>query len=158
MGKTQDTLHFKDHGISIILNGQEQSPQDPKVHVVLNEPLHVPPFSAIEVVARVTEAAVSQTWMVEGDKKQCCALMVARAVVKPVGTEIPLRLLNWRNEAVSIAKGTMVAEMELVADAERKDNSGKYAPHFDSSNTFEEVVSDCAWLLRYYSAEGVGLA
>ena len=44
--------------------------------------------------------------------------MVARAVVKAVGTEIPLRLLNWRNEAVSIPKGTMVVETELVADAE----------------------------------------
>ena len=37
-------------------------------------------------------------------------------MVTPGGTEIPLRLLNWRNEAVSIPKGTAVAAMELVAD------------------------------------------
>ena len=46
------------------------------------------------------------------------ALMAARAIVMPAGPGIPLRLLNWRNEAVSVPKGTTVPQMELVADAD----------------------------------------
>ena len=118
MGETRDTLHFKDRSISFILDGQEQSPQHTKVHVVLDKHLHVPPYSEIEVMARVPPSAVSRTWIVEGDVEQRNALLVARAIVTPVGTEIPLRLLNWRNEAVSIPSRTAVAQMELVADAD----------------------------------------
>ena len=118
MGEKRDTLHFKDRSISFILNGQELPPQATQVHVLLHEPLQVPPHSEIEVMARVPASTVNQTWMVEGDKHDRSAVMVARAVVTPVGTEIPLRLLNWRNEPVSIPKGTAVAQMELVADAD----------------------------------------
>ena len=65
-------------------------------------------------MARVPESASSQTWMVEGHKQQRTAVMVARAVVTPTGTGIPLRLLNWRNEPVSISKGTAIADLEPV--------------------------------------------
>lgn len=118
MGETRDTLHFKDRSISFVLDGQEQSPQHTNVHVVLDTHLHVPPFSEVEVMACVPHSAVNQTWIVEGDVQQRNALMAARAIVTPAGPGIPLPLLNWRNEAVSVPKGTAVAQMELVADAD----------------------------------------
>ena len=96
MGETRDTLHFKDHGISIVLDGQEQPPQDTKVPVVLNEQLLVSLFSEMEAMVRVPKSATSQTCIVEGDKQQCSAVMVARTVVTQSGTSMPLRLLNWR--------------------------------------------------------------
>ena len=94
MGDTHATLHFKDHGISIILDRQKQPPQDAKVFVVLDEHLHILPFSEIEILARVPTSASNQTWMVEADKQQCSVVMVARAVVNPTGMSIPLRVLN----------------------------------------------------------------
>ena len=56
--------------------------------------------------------------MVEGHKQQRTAVMVARAMVTPTGTSIPLRLLNWRNEPVSISKGTTIADLEPVLGAD----------------------------------------
>ena len=116
MGQKNDVLRFKNNGISIVFNSHKGQPQDSKVSVMLTESLHVPPHSEIEVMARVPSSAANQTWVVEADKQQRSAVMVARAVVTPGATEIPLCLLNWRNEAVSIPKGTVVAAVELVAD------------------------------------------
>ena len=118
MGREKDTLYFKDHDISIILNDREQPLRDSKVPVVLDGSLYIPPFSEIEVMARVPASASSQTWMVEGHKQQRTVVTVARAVVTPTGTSIPLRLLNWRNEPVSISKGTAIADLEPVLGAD----------------------------------------
>ena len=116
MGQKNDVLRFKNNGISIVFNSHKGQPRDSKVSVMLTESVHVPPHSEIEVMARIPSSAANQTWVVEADKQQRSAVMVARAVVTPGGSAIPLRLLNWRNEAVSIPKGTVVAAMELVAD------------------------------------------
>ena len=116
MGKAKDVLHLKEQGISIVLNSKEPEPLDTEVHVILDESLNVPPFSEIEVMATVSRSAASQTWIMEGNMQQRSAVMVARAVVAPDGTEVPVRILNWRNEPVSIPKGTKIAQLEPVSD------------------------------------------
>ena len=42
--------------------------------------------------------------------------MVARAIVKPDGMGVPLRLLNLRDKMITIPKGTKIAEMERIPD------------------------------------------
>ena len=40
--------------------------------------------------------------------------MVARAVVQPQGAQVPVQLLNPRDEVVNISKGTTIARIELL--------------------------------------------
>ena len=112
MGKTRDVLHLQRQGISIVLD-DEAKPQVAKVRARIRESLQIPPASEIEVMASIPSSATARTWMVEGLELERNAVMVARAIVSPDGTSIPLRFLNWRNE---ITKGTAIADMELIEE------------------------------------------
>lgn len=54
------------------------------------------------------------TWLLEATGSSRCAAVVARALVNPKDGEVPGRLLNLREETVSIHKGTKVADLEEV--------------------------------------------
>jgi hypothetical protein len=53
---------------------------------------------------------------VEADKQCRSAAVVARAIVDPKNGMVPIRLLNPRDEAVTIPKGSKVAKMELLPE------------------------------------------
>ena len=116
LSKNKDVLHFKELGMVITLNDSVDNPEISSLNVVLESTLQVPPHSEIETVGRVPQAASNKTWMVESSKQGRCACMVARAVVKPDGVGVPLRLLNLRDEAITIPKGTTIAEIERIPD------------------------------------------
>ena len=65
-------------------------------------------------MGKVPQAVIHKTWMVEADKRGRTSIMVARAVVNPKTTEVPLRLLNSREEPITIPNGTIIAQMELL--------------------------------------------
>ena len=59
------------------------------------------------------DIASQKPWVTEGQRNHC-AVMVARAVVKPQTNSILVRILNPRDIEVSIAKGTVLANLESV--------------------------------------------
>ena len=76
----------------------------------------MPPRSEIETIGRVPPSASNAIWMVESSKQERKPCMVARAIVKPDGVTVPVRLLNLRDETITIPKGTKIAEMEQIPD------------------------------------------
>ena len=116
LSKNKDVLRFKELGMVITLNDSVDNPEISSLNVVLESTLQVPPHSEIETIGRVPQAASNKTWKVESSKQGRCACMVARAVVKPDGVGVPLRLLNLRDEAITIPKGTTIAEIERIPD------------------------------------------
>lgn len=65
----------------------------------------------MEVVGTVPVAAARKTWLVEGKRS---GVMVARALVEPTNCTIPLRVLNPRDQEVTLRKGLCVAELEDI--------------------------------------------
>lgn len=114
MSKGKDTLRFNARGIAITLNGKPSEAEVSCVHVTLDRMLQVPPQSELEVMGQVPCSAINRTWVLEGRKQDRNAVLVARALVKPDKTEVPVRILNIRDEMMTISKGTTIAEMELL--------------------------------------------
>ena len=119
MGKASDVLHVKSCGLKLPISKGQPSSVFPTLSVILQESVKVPPFSEMEVMGSVPAAATSKTWVVQGKPQGRNAVMVARALVLPEACSIPLRLLNPRDEEVTIPRGTAVAELEnVVAEVE----------------------------------------
>ena len=75
MGKTNDVLHIKETGVSVIINNNANSLQDRVVNVVLDCPLQVPSYSEMEVMGRVPGYASGKTWVIEGRKSNSPVLV-----------------------------------------------------------------------------------
>ena len=105
-----------ERGLVLTLGDDLSNPRVLSVSVILENLLQIPPHSEIETIGRVPQGTSDKTWVVETSKQKQNACMVARALVKPYGASVPLRLLNLREEMISIPKGTVVAEMEQVPD------------------------------------------
>ena len=113
MTKDGDVLHVQSRGQSISLAQDLTQPPIPRLNVVLQESVVVPPCSEMEVLCRTPDTASQKPWVVEGQRDRC-AVMVARAVVQPDANSIPVRVLNPRDVEVSITKGTVLAKLQSV--------------------------------------------
>ena len=60
----------------------------------------------------VGDTPVVGTWLVERGQTGRCDVLVARAVVCPTGSTVPLRVFNPHKEAVRLWKGLEIAQME----------------------------------------------
>ena len=60
----------------------------------------------------VGDTPVVGTWLVERGQTGRCDVLVARAVVCPTGSTVPLRVCNPHKEAVRPGKGVKIAQME----------------------------------------------
>ena len=108
-------LRLTKEGVALSLGSKEAQPEIASVAVAVGETLCIPPLSEMEIMAKVPkmEATAVQAWLVEprlAGKRS--AVAVARAVVTPCGEYVPLRILNPRNEPVSLQKGDELADME----------------------------------------------
>ena len=75
----------------------------------------VPPFSVMEVFAYLKEPVEESTmWLLEETTEKRAPAAVARALVQPVGTRVPVRLLNPRAEPRMVYAGTELATLEEV--------------------------------------------
>ena len=116
MKDSNDILHIKSRSQSIALV-QSQSPCiSANLNVVCQEAIVVPPCSEIEMMACTPDSAMKRTWLVEGTPADRCAAIVACALVKPEGNQVPVRLLNPREVEVSISKGTILAGLESISE------------------------------------------
>lgn len=114
MGKGGDLLHFNRRGMAVTLNGKSSKEVLSCINVTVGRVLNVPPQSELEVMGQVPCSAINNTWVLEGSKRGRNGVLVARGLVRPDKAEVPLRILNLRDETITIRKGTIIAEMELV--------------------------------------------
>ncbi len=87
-----------------------------QARVTLEETVRVPGLSEMEVTGTVRglPAGVDrEVWLMEGERSKRMAAMVANAVVKPNdNNHVPVRLVNPREETVTIHRGTRIATLE----------------------------------------------
>ena len=82
------------------------------VHVCLNDTIVIPPRSEVLTFA-TTSADVRGTWLVdEQTTKNNVAVRVARAIVHPQDSKVPVCLLNPRDVPVTMYKGMTIGEIE----------------------------------------------
>ena len=105
-------LRFPDRGVSISLRDSSLQPHIVQAGVTLEETLSIPPFSEMEVMARVSEGLHEETWLLEEYKSKNLPVRVTRALVSPVTTTVPVRLLNLSSDTTTVFKGTKVATVE----------------------------------------------
>lgn len=87
------------------------------VGLVLQRKLTIPANSEVEVMVEIASGGVVDTpvvgtWLVERGQTGRCDVLVARAVVCPTGSTVPLRVFNPHKEAVRLWKGLKIAQME----------------------------------------------
>ena len=87
------------------------------VGLVLQRKLTIPAESEAEVMVEISsggggDTPVVGTWLVERGQTGRCDVLVARAVVCPTGSTVPLRVFNPHKEAVRLGKGLKIAQME----------------------------------------------
>eukprot|EP00731_Ephydatia_muelleri_P035045 Em0093g14a len=82
------------------------------VHVCLDDTIVIPPRSEVLTFA-TTSADVRGTWLVdEQTTKNNVAVRVARAIVHPQDSKVPVCLLNPRDVPVTMYKGMTIGEIE----------------------------------------------
>ncbi|KAL5480079.1 hypothetical protein EMCRGX_G023701 [Ephydatia muelleri] len=87
------------------------------VGLFLQRKLTIPAESEVEVMVDIASGGVGDnpvvgTWLVERGQTGRCDVLVARAVVCPTGSTVPLRVFNPHKEAVRLWKGLEIAQME----------------------------------------------
>ena len=87
------------------------------VGLFLQRKLTIPAESEVEVMVYIASGGVGDnpvvgTWLVERGQTGRCDVLVARAVVCPTGSTVPLRVFNPHKEAVRLLKGLEIAQME----------------------------------------------
>eukprot|EP00731_Ephydatia_muelleri_P032795 Em0024g339a len=87
------------------------------VGLFLQRKLTIPAENEVEVIVDIASGGVGDnpvvgTWLVERGQTGRCDVLVARAVVCPTGSTVPLRVFNPHKEAVRLWKGLEIAQME----------------------------------------------
>ena len=143
-------LRFPDRGVSVRF---EESPSEPHIlqaRVVLGETLKIPPFSEMEVMAKVKGDVEKGTWLLEECTSRGLPIRVARAVVNPVSSTVPLRLLNLSSDTTTVFKDTKVAtvekcEMSPVPVVNTNHGGGQPSPSQESKkNVLQSMIEKCA--------------
>ena len=94
--------------------GSAKMPSD----VLASETFSIPPFSEMEINAVTTHGVCDGgVWLAEAKPGRKREIVSARSLVSPKGGQVPLRLLNISGEAVTVYKGTKLAEIEELGDS-----------------------------------------
>lgn len=113
----EDLLRLTQAGVTLSLGPSKKQQRVASIAVVADQTLDVPPLWETEIMAKVPGVAGADTWLVESqplEDRSC--VVVARAVVAPEGGHIPVRILNPRNEPVTLRKGEKIAQMEPLLE------------------------------------------
>ena len=102
----QNTLKFKQRGITLLLNAEPGSQQIARIAITLDHSLDVPRSSELETMVKVPAAARGRTWIVERNTEERVAGIVARAVQRQEHTHPAVQ------SGRQTKKGTTIAMME----------------------------------------------
>ena len=94
-----------------------------------------------ELMVKTAGPVTNGTWVVGNKTPIHQGVMVASAVVSPNSIEVPVRILNPRDEKVVLKKGTQIASMELLEQDPVMNISTVMKNHGVSLNILWEMVS-----------------
>ena len=108
------TLHLREKGCDIPLRDPTPSHQSSAVQLVRAvRTVEVPPGSSMEISAS-TNVAVEGVWLLEEASDKCLLFAVARALVEPTSTTIPVCILNSSEEPVTVYAGMVLATLQGI--------------------------------------------
>ena len=138
-------LHLKESGCELVLDAPPQAlscaqPQQARSA----ETVEVPPRCVLEVSAYL-ETAVTGVWLVEETVSGTSQLAVARAVVQPTSTTIPVCILNTSDEPATLYAGAVIAVLEPVEPPLEVDAVSDIHPEVsdDKQDMLWQLVQDC---------------
>ena len=114
MGKGGDIMHINHRGTAMTMNWKSSHGVLSCADVTVGKLLHVPPQCELEVKRQIPLSAINKTWVLEGSKQSNSAVLVACAVIRSDSAEVPFHILNIRDETITIWKGTIIAETEVL--------------------------------------------
>jgi len=107
--KDQTRIQLQPHSV-----GQLLARNNCKVSLV--ETCEIPATSEVEVMARLSTEENDHTWVVE-TTDSAVPIRVARALVKPKGGFIPIRVINTNLTPVKVYKGSTVAHADTLDES-----------------------------------------
>ena len=123
-------VRFPNRGVSISLQDPSSQLHIIQPQVTLEETLSIPPFSEMEVMAKVSEGLHQGTWLLEECKLKNLPVRVVCAIVNPVTTTVPVRLLNLSLEGTKVATveecntASIIRVMSVSTAACKEDSKG----------------------------------
>ena len=109
------------------------------------EKMEVPPRCVL-VVSAYLEAAVEGVWLVEETVPGTSPLAVARALVQPTSTTIPVCILNTSDKPTTLYAGAVIAVLEPVEPPVEVDVVDEATPNSiseDKQEMLQQLVQDC---------------
>ena len=107
-------IQLKESGCDIPLDAHTPMQLCTNTHQVhVSATVEVPPRCIMEVSAYF-DAEVEGVWMVEEVVTKCPEVAVARAVVQPTSTNIPVRVMNVSDTPATLYAGAVIAVMQHV--------------------------------------------
>ena len=106
--------------------------------------VEVPPRCIMEVAA-YCETAVEGVWLVEEAMSGSSQLAVARAVVQPTSTSVPVCILNTSDESTTLYAGAVIATLEHIEPPEEVDMVSGTIPEAsdDKREVLWQLAQDC---------------
>ena len=114
-------IHFPDRKLSFPLYAISSTANQSvlPIRVVLRETIQIPAMSQMEIVGVPQEPVIGGAWIFDRPMKEAKTTFTSAAsLVIPTREGVPVRLLNARQDAVTIYKGTCVGQMELTNESQ----------------------------------------
>ena len=114
-------IHFPDRKLSFPLYAISSTANQSvlPIRVVLPETIQIPAMSQLEIIGVPQEPVIGGSWIFDRPAKESGTTAISAAsLVTPTREGVPVRLLNARQDAVTIYKGTCVGQMELTNETE----------------------------------------
>ena len=111
---TTKTLHLRERGCNIQLRDHailHETTTDLPVRAAMT--VEVPPRSTLQITGDIVEA-VEGTWLLEEATNKHLPFAVARALIEPTSTTVPLCILNPSEDPVTVYTGMLVATLQSV--------------------------------------------
>ena len=110
----KEQVHLAECNCTISLHRPSLQPGNTRVKVRAEKTLEVPAYSEIEIMACLERPILGGMWLLENVVRKHTSTVVARALVQPTPTHVPVRLLNPMPESVTIYAGKEIATFESV--------------------------------------------
>ena len=121
------------------------------------ETVEVPPCCVMEVSAHL-ETAVEGVWLVERNVSGASQLAVARALVQPTSTTIPVCILNTSDEPATLYTGAVIAVLEPIEPPAEVDAVVDTTPEIsnDKREMLWQLVQDILLsITRLFRCDGI---
>ena len=111
-------LHFTTEKTTVNLGHKPRGTAIASVGLSVGESIEVPLQSKMEIMVKTPPMTTSttSTWLIEPENGERNAVSVAQAVEDSKAGEVPARILNPKNERVTVQKGSQIAVREPLLE------------------------------------------